>query len=787
MPLITALALVQAVGFDVRPEVALALESPGRYGRIAIHLDPVQFAIANGTWKPPREGETVPKAGGGTATWTLLKAERPGTFPGAALAGGYAFVSVPSDQPRVAILEANRHSMVYVNGEPRGGDVYGYGYVRIPVLLQKGENELLFAGGRGGLDVRLVEAPPKPALSLPDATLPDLVSGIDQAHPGQVVVLNPTTADQIVRIDTEVRGRRTQGAPFRVPALGARKGGFIVQAEPHEPGEVEAKLDLMDVTGSSIDQVNTKLRVRTAGQSRKVTFASEIDGSIQYYALQPATDPQARAIALSLHGASVEAIGQADAYTPKDWINIVCPTNRRPYGFDWEDWGRKDALEVLALAQKSLGADPARTYLTGHSMGGHGTWHLGATFPDRWLAVAPCAGWVSFFSYAGGVRSANPDPVVEILQRSANASDTLSIADNLLATPIYVLHGDADDNVPVTEARTMRDIFKGRHRDYTHTEKAGGSHWWGNDSVDWPGIFDLFRAREPKPRSRFAFRTVSPSVAATAFGATVEQQIRPFAVSLVEGELVGAKWRIKTSNVRRLTLDADLARSVAVDGDSFANSQGKALSLLRAGDTWRQASVPSGEKRPERMGPFKEAFNRRFVLVYGTSGRPEEAAWSRWKARYDAEAWSYRANGSAEILSDADFEALPRADRARRNVIIYGNSAVNRAWKRLLARCEVRVEPGRVTLGRSEWEGSSGALIVFPSPDGPDAQVGAIGGTDLAGMRAVERLPVFLSGVGYPDVTLLRPLALQSGAEGVYLAGFFGPDWRVASGDFARR
>lgn len=38
------------------------------------------------------------------------------------------------------------------------------------------------------------------------------------------------------------------------------------------------------------------------------------------------------------------------------WRQILgpycCPTNRRPYGFDWEDWGRMDALEVLEVAQK---------------------------------------------------------------------------------------------------------------------------------------------------------------------------------------------------------------------------------------------------------------------------------------------------------------------------------------------------------------------------------------------------------------------------------------------------
>ena len=123
---------------------------------------------------------------------------------------------------------------------------------------------------------------------------------------------------------------------------------------------------------------------------------SEIDGSVQHYGLQPAhpaSDTEtAPALVLSLHGASVEALNQAGSYAAKRWCHVVAPTNRRPFGFDWEDWGRRDALEVLDHAQRTLGSDPQRTYLTGHSMGGHGVWHVGATFPDRFAALGPSAG-----------------------------------------------------------------------------------------------------------------------------------------------------------------------------------------------------------------------------------------------------------------------------------------------------------------------------------------------------------------------------------------------------------
>jgi predicted peptidase len=51
----------------------------------------------------------------------------------------------------------------------------------------------------------------------------------------------------------------------------------------------------------------------------------------------------------------------------------------------------EDAFNVIDLVSKEYGTDPSRTYLMGNSMGGAGTWHLGAKYPERWAAIAPCA------------------------------------------------------------------------------------------------------------------------------------------------------------------------------------------------------------------------------------------------------------------------------------------------------------------------------------------------------------------------------------------------------------
>jgi pimeloyl-ACP methyl ester carboxylesterase len=41
-----------------------------------------------------------------------------------------------------------------------------------------------------------------------------------------------------------------------------------------------------------------------------------------------------------------------------------------------------------------LPADRWRVVFAGHSMGGHGAWHIATHFPDRALAVSTAAGWI---------------------------------------------------------------------------------------------------------------------------------------------------------------------------------------------------------------------------------------------------------------------------------------------------------------------------------------------------------------------------------------------------------
>jgi len=52
----------------------------------------------------------------------------------------------------------------------------------------------------------------------------------------------------------------------------------------------------------------------------------------------------------------------------------------------------QDVMNVLGLVRHEYNIDPARIYLMGHSMGGFGTWFLGAKYSDIWAAIAPMSG-----------------------------------------------------------------------------------------------------------------------------------------------------------------------------------------------------------------------------------------------------------------------------------------------------------------------------------------------------------------------------------------------------------
>ena len=433
-------------------------------------------------------------------------------------------------------------------------------------------------------------------------------------------------------------------------------------------------------------------------------------------------------------------------------------------------------------------------------MGGHGAWQIGATYPDRFAAIAPSAGWISFWSYAGSKRDETPNAVQALIQRAATPSDTLALSSNYLHHGIYILHGDADDNVPVSEARRMKEELSKFHRDFTYHEQPGAGHWWGNACVDWPPIFDLFaRHKIPDDEAVFDinFSTANPGVSSSSHWVSIEAQEHSLAKSAVAIRYEPHPRRFSgvTENVSRLALDVRHVKpggtlSVTLDGQRLEKiplpEKERKIWLSCVDGKWQQVGKPSPAlKGPHRYGPFKEAFYHRMLFVYATQGTPEENRWAFAKARYDAEGFWYRGNGSIEVVPDVEFNAAREPDRG---VILYGNADNHAAWHGLLGDSPVQVRRGAVRIEGREQRGEDLAcLFLRPRPGSDQACVGVVSGTGIVGLKLTDRMPYFLAGVAYPDCTVFGLESLSKASAGVLVAGFFGEDWSVARGEFAWR
>ncbi len=767
----------------------------------------------------PAAGQELQGASGNTHVWRQIELDENGSVAGSSSRGrgGHLYIPIPSQRQRVMILEASGHSMAYFNGQPRVGNIYGYAYVDLPVLLDQGVNHLLLRSGRGSLAARLYAPSADVFVQDGDMTLPDLIVGQPTDTWGAAVVINATQQPArglSITASGPLLSETTTALP-EIPPLGFRKVGFRVRGPaPTEQGQFKGTLELRHPDQrAAVHAAAMDLSVTNAESPQRRTFVSDIDGSVQYYALRPAvplsSEDPAPAIVISCHGAGVEAIGQAGAYATKSWLHLVAPTNRRPYGFDWEDYGRLDALEVLQIAKQNLPHEPSRIYLTGHSMGGHGAWHLGVTHPDLFAAVGPSAGWISRATYGQprGEQDTEPSEIDRLVARGGNVGDTIGLAENLQHQGVYILHGADDDNVPASQARRMAEVLGQNHRDWVYHEEPGKGHWWGNDfgdggtaCVDWPFMFDFFARHALQPVhavTHVVFTTANPGVSSRCQWVQIEGQIRHEDFSRVDIHTWPNMRRFAgtTSNVAVLRLDTRHLRSrepltIQLDGQTIENvgypEQDHAVWLRRDGDRWQVVPRPPlSHKGPHRYGPIKNEMRHRFLFVYGTAGSDEENGWSKAKARYDCETFWYRGNGSVDVVADVDFSPTGFADRS---VVLYGHAESNSAWPLLLKDSPIQVRRGEVAVGERRIAGEDlSAIFVRPRPDSDIASVAVVSGTGPVGMRLADQVSFFTPFVRYPDCLVTRAAPVDGAASArseTLVAGYFGLDWSLAAGEF---
>ena len=800
------------------------------FGMDVVSSDPVFSEILNKKLSTPIEDVKITNSFyGENLEWETIKTQDKNEFNDRGLRSGYLYLEYNSQTDQTVLFEASGHTNVLINGFPHEGDHYDFGWSLIPVELKKGKNEFILSGGRfATMRARLLKPDQPIQFTKRDLTLPDLL--IEESKPlyGAIRVMNTTDSwFKNGKIQVKVGDSETTTLVPNISPLMIRKIPFKIGV-PSDLGTketIQAFITLLDNTGKTLNTDTLELAIKSKYKHHKNTFISQIDGSVQYYSLAPSLtkDTENQALFLSVHGASVEAVNQANAYKQKDWGHLVAPTNRRPYGFAWEDWGRLDALEVLDQAEKLLKTNKQHTYLTGHSMGGHGTWYLGATYPDRFAAIAPCAGYPDLLLYRNNsiermkempaenferfgitkddfLKKATPsfdsdtDSLLDaMIRRAGNTSRTLKLKRNFLHYGVYVLHGEKDNVVPTSIARDMRAQLGSFHNDFSYYEYPDGTHWYGDESVDYPLLFDFLKARKikaSKDLDAIEFYTASPGVSDSSHYISILQQNKPFEISSISLSKEHGKLDITTVNTTLLKIDLQQAEitndTIVIDSQQIVANLKETLYLQNKSERWIITQAPpASEKGPLRSGGFKDAFKNNVVFVYASNGSKEENEWYYNRAKFDAEKFWYRANGSIEIVSDKEFKP---GNFPNQNIIIYGNKSNNTSWDKLLKTSPVQVTNNSINVDGKTFKGDQwGALFIYPREDSDTASVGVVTATGIKGMKGAYANDYLENGTMFPDLMIFDTTMMKQGISGVKATGFFGNDWSLDKGDFIWR
>lgn len=183
-------------------------------------------------------------------------------------------------------------------------------------------------------------------------------------------------------------------------------------------------------------------------------------------------------VVLFLHGAGERGddntaqtrvgIGPAILRQQESFPSIVvlpqCPRNRW-----WTDPEMQTlALKALEQTATELRGDGKKTYLTGLSMGGYGSWVMAAANRKTFAAIGVVC---------GGVRPPPGLKLPEAARSLDNEPDPYgAVATKIGSTPVWIFHGGADPVVPVTESRKMVEALKARKGNVRYNEYEGIGH-----------------------------------------------------------------------------------------------------------------------------------------------------------------------------------------------------------------------------------------------------------------------------------------------------------------------
>ena len=710
----------------------------------------------------------------------------------------YAYTEIQSERPQRALLLLGSEDWlsVWLNGE-LVHESFVYRHLvqdkdAILVNLRKGTNRLLvkvarIAGGWGvsakivmpinrKLFVKTERYSPCP----PDGNMfvPEIREGETVPVWGCLTVVNmseqtlPFVAAQVRENEwfaetSEQIGGLTSGESSQLPFL-------IAPKRPIKPDE-SPRLYLVIRTTGEQQEFDLPVTVRQRDEPFFTTHRSRIDGSVQPMTLlvPPDYNPQCSyPLVVALHGSKGCLIGHAFSVKP-DFI-IVAPHGRGQTGY--RDFGEVDVFEAMEEVKRRYRIDDERIYLTGHSMGGGGTFRLAVRSPHLWAAIAPMA-------------SAGARPF-EWLR-------------NLLHIPTLFYHGSEDEVVPVQMAREAANYIRQLGYNFRYEEVEGKPHWWG---VDFPEMFTFFaQHRKTKSPDRIVFWTNDPR-ANRAYWleiADFDDYTKP---ASVEAQVTwdkghGARLILKTENVRevklrledtpealkQLPLLADWNGCKAVVTQKSTNGsvrlrfQDPLIGVLVSENEssrfwqWQRDGVAThvtsekprkSLKTPQRCGPATDVFTAPFTVAFDATSEGANLA-----AKQLQHWWQNYALGVCKLIPFRNGEELRKLmASADEHLIVFRKVSAGTRYG------EIAFGRDGVFLGKQRFSGKDIAVrVLLPNPSNPQVYLLINAGMTDEALRLLMRIPM---DIGQPyDYLVANERFLKDGLKGILSIGRWSREW----------
>ncbi len=469
---------------------------------------------------------------------------------------------------------------------------------------------------------------------------------------------------------------------------------------------------------------------------RQMAYQSDIDGSLQPYSLylpESYSPDKAYSLVVMLHGYNENDYDYGTilaSLMPEDFI-IVSVFGRGDLYY--QSAGEQDVLDVTDRIIEGYSIDKNRVYLMGNSMGGLGTWRIGALYPDRFAAIAPYCGWTG-----------------------------QELLDNLGNMKTYVVHGNADQTVAINFDRNSVKKLETLGYDVSFVEIEKGSHsaWTEWTRIYPPNtILDIFRSavRNPSPANLIA--TIPQVRYGKHYWITVNEldtsgvlmwpeytakspydsfyQPHPAPGRFEAKRRDDGSIAVVTERINALSIDIDTVEmhgtkveKINIDGTIVKVPAGATtLHLKKHKDSSWQIDSAHGSKTlpPHDGGGIADLFTKPLIIVYGTQDM-EKAAVLEAAARSLAD-WSPTnvfdigmKTGMFTVMADTE---LTSEDISANNIILLGTPEENSISARISNSLEPYYTNGNIVVdGTSYME--NGLCITMPNPQASGKIIGYI-------------------------------------------------------------